>query len=252
MLGTGGLLLLAACRLGFEDTPATGGQADGRVEDAGLDDAGSGDAGGATTDASDARAPDAATGLLYVTFGEDSTADRRGVTRDTYLSGSTLEVGFNYGDDNRLQLERDEDKNALVAFDLAGAAQPAGTLVGLRLELFVIEAESAVTIEAREQPQGWDEGNVDGAPGVANWTQATLATAWTSPGATPATPVLGTFVVSQLGRAGVDLPLVLFDRWRNGNGAGVWLHLVSGDEVRFGSREGADGQRPRLVLSVQP
>jgi hypothetical protein len=252
MLGTGGLLLLAACRLGFEDTPATGGQADGRVEDAGLDDAGSGDAGGATTDASDARAPDAATGLLYVTFGEDSTADRRGVTRDTYLSGSTLEVGFNYGDDNRLQLERDEDKNALVAFDLAAQRSPPAPGRAPARAVRDRGRERRPRSRPASSLRAGIEGNVDGAPGVANWTQATLATAWTSPGATPATPVLGTFVVSQLGRAGVDLPLVLFDRWRNGNGAGVWLHLVSGDEVRFGSREGADGQRPRLVLSVQP
>ncbi len=115
-----------------------------------------------------------------MTFGEGN-ADVDGVTRDNYLDEGS--PGGNGGTHADFHIENDHLQVALLAFDVSALPSDAD-VVDVELDL---STESSPSIDCLVQLhvllEAWEEGTSNNAPGVANWTQRTDASDWSSPGA---------------------------------------------------------------------
>lgn len=230
------VLLLAACgRLGFE----TG--SDGAI---GGDDGVPGDALGDGP----FNSPDAAD--IISTFGENTSNDFRNVTRDTFIS--MQDAAANFGTADNVRIERDQGARGLLRFDVS-AIGVTRHILAARLAVYLEDATAGAAISFHKVMEAWDEGNVDGTNGVANYTFRQGLVPWSLIGAFPPAsigPEVGSFAGTAVGLVEVPFPVALVEAWvgNPSTNFGVLLESNSDQTVRIVSSEGADGMRP--VLSV--
>ena len=88
---------------------------------------------------------------------------------------------FNNGGTDELRSEQDVSERILLQFDLAALAQTS-TLVSATLTLEILQTHPSGTWQLHPVLEPWTEGALDGAPGVANFTQRTAALNWSTAG----------------------------------------------------------------------
>jgi hypothetical protein len=243
-------------------TVASGGQAgesggnggSGSGGDGGGGYGGGGDGGG--TGAGGGSAP------ITIALGEATDATVTGVTLDTKLTEDAPTEAFGAAID--IHADTSPNHVALLRFDL-GVVPDAATVSAARLRLWVTSCNfcrlSNGVARVTEVLEPWQEGDVDGVPGVANWTERQPSTAWTSPGAgdgSVANGPMGEFFPGMPDTAyEVDLDLQVVNGWVHdpASNFGMRIHVTSptGDGVGFHSSESpAADKRPLLTLTYLP
>ena len=199
---------------------------------------------------------------LTLTIGERPGSDVVGATSDTTVEADN--PTWNFGATDNFGPDADPDHIALLRFDLSSL--PIGSIaVSAQVELVVCvcascEAE-ANTVAVYEVLEPWTEGTADHAPGVANYTERSSNSAWTTPGvglgSRDASP-FAEFDPNVQGQAFFfDLPLELVQQWLDAPGSNFGMSLesvpTSGlDGICFRSSENTTTEsRPLLHLHVQ-
>ena len=238
----GVLALLVGCgRLGFEARD-DGAIASGDVQ---LDDAGN-----PIIDA-DPDAPPM--GSMVIRFGEAPTADVMGVTTDTYVSQQ--DAGDNFGASDNLRIERDQGARGLLRFDLSSV--PTTAVITLARLHLGIEVATPSTISIHRVQEAWTEGNLDGAPGAANFTFRSGIVIWSILGAgQPAsvTAEVANFSGSTMGGIDIALPTAMVQAWiaDPAMNFGILFASNSDETVRLISSEGdPTTERPVLAVTIQ-
>jgi hypothetical protein len=236
------LLALAACgRIGFGELPP--GTGTGSAGDAGGDGLSSGgDAGDQTT-----------------TVGDTGGSAIAGATRDasiTVIGGSQT---WNYGSSPTITVTFSFRYTGLVRFDVS--AIPVGSVItSATLELTNLQANADTAVDGYELLEDWDEGTVDGTPGVCNWTiREAPSTPWSGTGATGAsrstTPLFSLPPPSGAGRIMVAIPASTVMSWVTvpATNHGIELYGSAGTiAVSYASHENATAaDRPALVLTYR-
>jgi len=185
-------------------------------------------------------------------WGEDSAADHRSVTTDTYLDSELGKRDNNYGAATSLSFEG----NPLLRFDLSALAKTSRILsASLRVS---ISGSQHGAIDVYPVLEAWTGGTQNGTLGVASYNQRTAGTAWSSPGCGAPSSRSGEsaaeFPPNVTGEQTIDLPAPLVEAWIGApsDNYGITLVQQSGDDTRIVSSEGTDGSRPRLVLTYLP
>jgi len=195
---------------------------------------------------------------LTQTWGEDTTADHRNVTTDTYVSGKNEigeeEVDLNYGVSTQLDL--DNDAYPLVRFDLS-ALPPTTRVVSASLRIMISGSQHG-TIALHRMNEGWAEGTGNNTVGAASWNERLSGTPWSAPGiGAPASrdnEAAASIPANASGAQLVALPASLVESWIASPATNFGLVLVtqSGDDTRLTPREGTDGSRPSLEITYLP
>lgn len=197
-------------------------------------------------------------GSVTSSWGEDSAAQHRNVTRDTYLSSELETIDYrtyNYGASTSLSIEG--GKHSLLRFDVS-AIPASATIVSASLRLAVSGSSLHGAIDVNRVLEDWDEGTQAGASGTACWNNRKPGIAWATagagqPGSSDVTSQ-GQIPAAALGVMDITLATSLVQGWvaSPSSNFGITFSLTSGDDCRLASREAADGSRPFLVVTYFP
>jgi hypothetical protein len=201
--------------------------------------------------------PDAPPSSGTLTFGETGTATHAGVTFDTYLELMSPTLAFG-GQDKLYADGLAEARIALIRFDVTAIPADAQVVsASLRLRT-TVEPSNALIVLTR-MLEAWDEGTSFGMAGTPNWTQRTLDTNWSTPGAAPpsrGTDVVGSVVPSSQNTSyDVELDRDVVASWVADPASNFGLAMVNdaGDAVAFVSRSVTPASdRPLLTVEVAP
>lgn len=260
------LLPLAACVLvdPLEDdyalkTEAGGGEATntGGAGEGGDPSVGGGGEGGIGTGGSGLGGP------ITMTFGERNVAEVNDVTFDTQLSGFPGSLGENWGaaESAWADASPSELRVALVRFDLTSIPNDAA-VIAAELSLFTSTLDLAFSMDPAnifEVLEPWDEGNVSGAPGTANWNDRMPGVPWTTPGCGPgsrSTTSIASLTAVMTGSEYVfALPTDLVERWVStpSENHGLVLHTAFEDGTGIATSESTLlNHRPMLTVTFDP
>lgn len=198
-------------------------------------------------------------GARTLAFGENDRDDVRGVTSDTYLAGVAGYTGQNFGQDDAVEVDGSPTVG-LVRFDLVSLPSTA-IVESAQLLLHVVDvpgAESPAPLELAPIREEWAEGLGDGAPGCASWTCRLPDTPWTDPGcgvptSRDQTPVAGVPSLERAATYPLETPelTALVQAWVAGDIPNFGLAATCADDTMFVSSQGADGDRPELVITFR-
>ena len=222
-------------------TFGAGGSPTGASGDGGL--AGAGGLGGAGG---------AGGGPLTIVFGDNSDDDVKFATADTTIAEAEPTMSFGSSDD--VQIDAGSDvRRALLRFDL-GTTVDGATIESATLRLRTPSSTGDSPLDFPISPvlEAWNEA-------TATWLMRTALDPWSLDGCgTPTScsvEVVGTYRPLALSST-YDVPIdaAIVQDWVDGAqpNFGLMIQLISGsDGGRFCSREDADGERPRLVVTYQ-
>jgi hypothetical protein len=195
-----------------------------------------------------------------VTLGENGDDTIQAETHDAPIIFDTPEENrggctFSWADAENVTVR------ALWSVDVS--ALPAGAeLLGAELVLTVgAGGDSAIGIAAGIQLQRllepWEEGTSCGGLGAANWNERLPGVSWGAPGADP--PSVAPEVLGRLGGPigfgqviALPFPPAVVTAWREtGENHGLLIRAETQDGLFWVSREGDDGQRPRLRIAYR-
>ncbi len=194
-------------------------------------------------------------------FGEVPGAHFSGVTSDTEIKSTSRFANFGAaGNVGTSATGAEIDAVALIRFDIS--AIPAGTrVVDAKLEVEVTD-HFAGDVQVFRIGEAWDEGNVVGLNGAANYNNRKPSVPWSNPGVGAPTSRAGTSIADFVpGPAGavvtIMLPYTLVETWINNPAQNHGLVLVrktagSTNRWAFASSEHMDpARRPRLNIAVR-
>ncbi|MEQ9324227.1 MAG: DNRLRE domain-containing protein [Polyangiaceae bacterium] len=202
-------------------------------------------------------------GPITMTFGERNVAEVNGVTSDTQLSGFPGSLGENWGASESAWADASpsELRVALVRFDLTSIPNDAA-IVAAELSLFTSTLDLAFSMDPAnifEVLEPWDEGNVSGAPGIANWNDRMPGVPWTTPGCGPgsrSTTSIASLTAVMTGSEYVfALPTDLVERWVStpSDNHGLVLHTAFEDGTGIATSESTLlNHRPMLTVTFDP
>lgn len=202
-------------------------------------------------------------GPITMTFGERNVAQVKGVTHDTQLSGFPGSLGDNWGaaESAWADASPSELRVALVRFDLTSIPTDA-VILAAELSLFTSTIDLAFSMDPAnifEVLEAWDEGDVSGAPGTANWDERMPGVPWTAPGCGPgsrSTESIASLTAVMTGSEYVfALPVDLVGRWvaMPSDNHGLVLHTVFEDGTGIATSESTLlNHRPMLTVTFEP
>jgi hypothetical protein len=218
----------------------------------------------AASEAQDASAEEAATEAAVTfsaTVGDRPGATYPGTTRDASiedLAGAT----FNYGAGIYISTDTDPPKVSLLRFILPPELSSAKVL-NAQVSIWTATGDyfelSSGDVRVHALLESWEEGNQDGASGVANWTERLANVPWTSAGAGSGSrgPELLAFMPGTQDKEYLlTLPTDLVQGWLANPASNHGIVLVctspQGDGVVFHSSESpVTAKRPELRLTLQ-
>jgi hypothetical protein len=170
--------------------------------------------------------------------------------------------GQNHGRQNLLRMDHDPVRVGLLRFDL-GAIPAGSTIVAAELEVTTVAVDGAFdmggVIRLYPLREAWDEGSVENAAGTSSWMERQAGVAWSGAGATGASRVAeATGAITPVAddtAYTLELPAALVQGWLDDGATNFGWVLVAeeamNDSALLVSREGAEGKRPRLVVSYR-
>lgn len=220
----------------------------GRV---GFDPAGgAGDSG--STSVPDA-AVDAPAGAVTVAFGDV------GVTFDTTIDGQMAQQGNNFGGASNLIVNGNAGgRRLLLRFDTSSIPTSA-TVFSATIELTTLGDATGDQVACYSIQEVWDEGNSNGGPGAASWTERQPGVAWFAIGVN--VPSVGGSIVASLypamasTRYASALSLGITQIWIGDpfENLGLMCQGFGNDGVQFASSEATDpGTHPALTIVYLP
>ena len=198
---------------------------------------------------------------VQLSFGERSDADVQNVTSDTTIGAAFGDMVQNFGGATRFEVDGQPIHVGLLRFDLSSVASNA-TVLGAALSLVTGDCSYCAleggTIELFALLEAWDEGALDGAPGVCNWLDRQADKQWQTAGAGPGSRApmpLANFMPAEIETAyDVVLPAALVQGWINDSASNFGISFESTATQKgalFASSESNDqAARPLLVLEL--
>ena len=235
------------------EAPATGGGGEG-----GEPGVGGGQAGGPSVGSGGMM-----TGPITLTFGERNVAEVNDVTFDTQLSGFPGSLGYNWGaaESAWADASPSELRVALLRFDLTSIPADA-IVIDAELSLFTSTLDLAFSNDPAnifEVLEPWDEGDVSGVAGTANWNDRMPGVPWTTAGCgvgSRSDVSLASLTAVLTGSEYVfALPAELIQRWVSTptDNHGVVLHTVFEDGTGIATSESTLlNHRPMLTVTFDP
>lgn len=202
------------------------------------------DGGAPDAEVTSSSSPDAAPGVVVLTFGERPDADVRYVTRDTYVNASY--PTSNFGGDGDASFDADPLQYAFLSFDLSGA--PAGAqVVGAALTLYVndpLESGDAVIAPVLES---WSENS-------ATFVMRSSNLPWAAPGGTVG-QLVQIFTPRAVGTYTMTLPPSLVQSWIDQPAQNYGVRFLSTSTDGRGavwntSESSPSDERPLLQLTL--
>ena len=205
---------------------------------------------------------DGALGAIEVVLGQNS-GDTAARVADTKIQFESPDLGYGLCDAITAD-GLDVTARILMSFDLgslpAGARIDAAALeLRIRPEPTADIATASSGLRVMRVLEAWEEGTVCDSGGAANWTERMSGVPWLALGAEPPSTdatvlgaVQGPLALDQIFTIG--LPADLIQGWLDvpGTNHGVAIFADSEDGATVYGREGPDGTRPRLRLTLRP